>query len=188
MKKLNLGCGEIKKEDYVNIDWQSSVNPDVQHDLNIVPYPFPDSYFDLIEADHVLEHLDKPFLIMKELHRLMKPGGKLVIRVPHFSRGFTHAEHCHGFDVTFPYYFNPKFTKSGYFGVEFEVTFIELHWLAFFHLLENIGYSNFSIVLLRSINKIISLLANLNKNFCSRIWCYWVGGFDEVEFRFICKK
>ena len=120
-KKLNLGCGEDHKEGYVNLDWSPLAKPDVVHDLNAIPYPFPDSSFDLIEAFHVLEHLDKPFKVMGEMHRMLKPGGTLHVKVPHFSRGFTHAEHAHGFDVTFPLYFNKNFTKSGYFGVYFSL-------------------------------------------------------------------
>lgn len=188
IKKLNLGCGERKKPGYINIDWNSEVEPEVVHDLNKLPYPLEDNSFDLIEASHVLEHLDKPFLIMKELHRLLKPNGKLTIKVPHFSRGFTHAEHTHGFDVTFPLYFNKNFTKSGYTGTEFELKKLELRWLANQHLLPSLGYGKTIISILNFINKLISFLANLNVNFCSRIWCYSVGGFDEIEFKFICKK
>jgi len=188
IKKLNLGCGERKKAGFINIDWNKETKPDILHDLNIFPYPFEDNYFDLIEASHILEHLDKPFLVMKELHRLLKPNGILIIKVPHFSRGFTHAEHTHGFDVTFPLYFNKNFTISGYVGVEFKIVKLELHWLAFQRLLPAMGYRKITILFLNFINKIISFLANLNVNFCSRIWCYWVGGFDEIEFKFSCLK
>lgn len=187
-KKLNLGSGEFKEEGYINVDWQASAQPDIVHDLNILPYPFVDNSFNLIKASHVLEHLDKPFAVMKELHRLLESGGKLVVKVPHFSRGFTHAEHSHGFDVTFPLYFNKSFTKSGYFGVEFELEKLRLNWLAFFHLLPSLGYKKPTIALLKALNVVISFLANLSPNFCSRIWCYWVGGFDEIEFNFICRK
>lgn len=187
-KKLNLGCGEVKKEGYVNLDRQISVKPDIIHDLNIFPYPFLDSHFDLIEAFHILEHLDRPFLAMKELHRILKPGGRLIIKVPHFSRGFTHAEHAHGFDITFPLYFNKNFTKSGFFGVEFRLEKMKLHWSAFFHLLPNFGYGKITIGILKIADKLISFLANVSPTFCSRIWCYWVGGFDEIEFEFTCCK
>lgn len=188
MKKLNLGCGETKKEGYVNVDWQSLTNPDVIHDLNSLPYPFGDNSFDLIEAFHILEHLDKPFVTMREIHRILKHGGKAIIKVPHFSRGFTHAEHSRGFDVTFPLYFNKNFTKSGFYGVEFDLEKMEIHWLAFFHLLPSMGYGNLIISVLRVVNKFISALANLSAPFASRIWCFWVGGFDEIEFHFVCKK
>jgi len=188
MNKLNLGAGGLIKPGYLNIDWNVLTKPDVQHDLNVLPYPFSDNYFDLVEADHVLEHLDKPFLVMTEIHRILKPGGELIIKVPHFSRGFTHAEHSHGFDVTFPLYFNKNFIKHGYFGVDFEIKKMELSWLAFFHLLPGLGYSQNLISFLKLINRIISKLANLNPNFCSRIWCYWVGGFEEIKFDFICLK
>lgn len=187
-KKLNLGAGESKKEGYVNLDWNPLAEPDVAHDLNVIPYPFPDNSFDLVEASHVLEHLDKPFAIMKELHRILKPGGRLEIKVPHFSRGFTHAEHAHGFDVTFPLYFNKNFTKSGYIGVDFELREQEMRWMAFFHLLPYMGYGNFLVALLRIINSAISFMANLSPAFCSRVWCYWFGGFDEIRFSFKCLK
>jgi SAM-dependent methyltransferase len=182
--KLNVGCGETKKDGYVNLDWSPLVKPDVTHDLNVLPYPFPDNTFDLIEAYHVLEHLDKPFFIMKEFHRILKPGGTLHLRVPHFSRGFTHAEHAHGFDITFPLYFMQSFTKSGFFGVEFKLELMKFHWLAFFHLLPALGYGSTTIALLRGVNAIISWFANLSPAFTSRIWCFWVGGFDELEFIF----
>lgn len=188
MKKLNLGCGEFKKEGYINLDWQSLVKPDVAHDLNKFPYPFEDNHFDLIEADHILEHLDKVFDVMKELRRLLKPGGKLIIRVPHFSRGFTHVEHVHGFDITFPLYFDKNFTKSGYFGIDFQLERMKLKWLASFHLLPYVGINKGLVVILRFFNTIVSFLANLSPKLCSRFWCYWLGGFEEIEFYFICKK
>lgn len=187
-KKLNLGCGEDKKEGYINLDRQGMVRPDVMHDLNVLPYPFPDNTFDLVEASHILEHLDKPLSVMAEINRLLKPGGELIVKVPHFSRGFTHAEHTHGFDITFPLYFNQKFTKSGYFGIDFVLVKRELHWLAFFHLLPAMGYNQVTIGLLKIVNSAVSFLANLSPNFCSRLWCFWVGGFEEIEFHFTCKK
>lgn len=183
-KKLNLGSGEVYKDGYVNLDWNTVAKADVYHNLNLLPYPFEDNTFDEIIAHHILEHLDRPFQVMKELHRILKPNGILHIQVPHFSRGFTHAEHAHGFDISFPKYFDKNFTKSGFFGVEFELKKMELHWLAFFDLLPYYGYSPFVIRLLGMVNNFISALANFNIHLCSRIWCYWVGGFDEIEFVF----
>ncbi len=186
--KLNLGCGEDKKEGYVNLDFHDHVKPDVVHNLNDLPYPFPDNSFELIEAFHILEHLDRPFSVMQELHRILKPGGTLHIKVPHFSRGMTHSEHKSGFDVIFPYYFNKNFTKSGFYGVEFVHKKTELHWMTFFHLMKHMGVSPITVTVLRGVNFVITGLANMGQNFCSRIWCFWVGGFEEIEFELLCKK
>jgi SAM-dependent methyltransferase len=185
LTKLNLGAGAEKKEGYLNVDWTSLTNPDVQLDLNVFPYPFADNSFELVEAFHVLEHLDRPFAVMKEIRRILKPGGRLHIKVPHFSRGFTHSEHAHGFDVTFPHYFNKRFLRWGYFGVDFDLEKMELHWMAFFHLMPHMGYGPVVISSLKAVNSIVSLAANLSPALCSRIWCYWVGGFEEIEFVFI---
>jgi|SRR3989344_188865 len=188
LKKLNLGCGEDKKEGYVNVDFHSHVKPDVVHDLNVVPYPFAESTFDLVEAYHVLEHLDKPFVVMKELHRILKPGGTIHIKVPHFSRGFTHPEHKSGFDLMFPFYFNKNFTKSGYFGVDFKHVKSELHWAAHKHLYAAVGVPKPIILIVFGLNTFLNALARLSPNLCSRLWCFWVGGFEEVEFVLTCEK
>jgi SAM-dependent methyltransferase len=186
LKKLNLGCGIYRKEGYVNLDWDEKVKPDVVHDFNEFPYPFSDNTFDLVEAIHVIEHLDRPFSVMAELHRILKPGGLLIIKVPHFSRGFTHAEHAHGFDVTFPLYFDKKFASkfSGYTGTDFRVEKISMKWSAFHHLLADVGYGKVIIGIFKILNFVFSFFANLSPNFCSRIWCFWVGGFEEIEFQF----
>ena len=184
MLKINLGCGVDKKVGYVNVDWSPLVGADIAHDLNSYPYPFEAGSCGLIEAFHVLEHLEKPFQTMAEFHRMLAPGGVLHIKVPHFSRGMTHAEHEHGFDVTFPLYFNENFTKSGYYGVPFKLESMRLSWLAMFHLLPYMGYGRATIGVLRAVNAVVSGLANLSPAFASRIWCFWVGGFDEIEFVF----
>lgn len=186
--KLNLGSAGRKKEGYINVDWMSIVKPDVEHDLNIYPYPFEDNQFDLVEAFHILEHLDRPFLVMKEINRITKNGGRVRIKVPHFSRAMGHSEHFHGFDVTFPNYFSANFQDLGYFGTDFELESMKLNWFAFPHILNKMGHGSVTIYTLKIMNLLINFLANLSPSFCSRVWCFWVGGFEEIEFNFICRK
>ncbi len=186
--KINFGAAGFKKEGFVNVDWQAIVKPDVEHNLNVFPYPFETGSAELIEAFHVIEHLDRPFDVMKEFHRILAPGGKMIIKVPHFSRTMTHPEHFHGFDVTFPNYFNKRYVSVGYFGTELTLESMTISWLAFFHILREMGYSETMITVLRGANVFISFLANLSPNFASRIWCFWVGGFDEIEFVFTKPK
>lgn len=86
MKRLNLGCGEDIKEGFINLDNTKNKGVNVVHDLNKTPYPFKNEEFDEIYASHVLEHLDGDwFKIIKELNRILKKGGILIVKVPHFS-------------------------------------------------------------------------------------------------------
>lgn len=132
--------------------------------------------------DHVLEHLSDVFGIMKQVHRILESKGKVEIRVPHFSRGFTHPEHQRSFDVTFPEYMNPKF-PGGYIGVPFKNLSVKLSWMIRFDLKEPY-VSKWQILVLKVLNKVISFFANLSPTVCSRFWCYYVGGFEQVEFIF----
>lgn len=81
---INLGCGERKLKGFLNVDIIG--DPDLRHDLNEFPYPFSDGSIKHIRMDYVLEHL-KPYpdVILKELHRILRDGGDIYIRVPHFS-------------------------------------------------------------------------------------------------------
>ena len=182
MKKLNLGCGEFKKEGYVNLDISETCYPDIVHNLETFPYPFDNDDFELIELNHLLEHLSEPFKVMSELHRLLKPEGLLVIRVPHFSRAMTHPQHKRGFDVTFPYYFDKNFL-GGYTGVPFRCERMKLHWFAQKYLMKKMLHP-FIYHLAAGTGIIIDLFANLSPILCSRVWCFWVGGFYEIEYVF----
>ena len=185
-RKLNLGSGQFPKEGFINVDYYSISTPDITHDLNQIPYPFEDNYFELAEADHVLEHLAEPFKVMGELRRICAPGALLHIRVPHFSRGFTHADHKRGFDVTFPYYFNPKFAP-GYQGMPLDLVKMRLTWFAQPYMKKSV-LSAPLVFLGQALGIVIDFFANLSPWLCSRLWCYWVGGFEEIEFIFRVNK
>ncbi len=99
MKKLNFGCGEKILPRYVNVDIVKLPGVDIVINLNKTPYPFRDNEFDEIEADNVIEHLDNFIEVMQELQRILKPGGKIRIKVPHFSShdAWAHPQHTRAF-------------------------------------------------------------------------------------------
>jgi SAM-dependent methyltransferase len=85
--KLNLGCGFNKLDGYVNVDKFAACAPDRVVDLEQSPWPFETSSVDEIRMTHVLEHLgataDGFMAIVKELHRVCRPGALISIEVPH---------------------------------------------------------------------------------------------------------
>ena len=111
MKKiLDLGCGNQKREGAIGIDINPDTNADIIHDLNTYPYPFEGSTFEIIYADNVIEHLDNVVNVMEELHRISKPEGIIIIKVPYFrSRyAFIDPTHKHYFTVESFTYFDPS--------------------------------------------------------------------------------
>ena len=83
--KLNLGCGQHALEGYINVDKYGQ--PDLRHDLESFPWPWPDASVSEILLNHTLEHLgqDTPtFLkIFQELYRICRGGALIHIAVPH---------------------------------------------------------------------------------------------------------
>jgi methionine biosynthesis protein MetW len=51
-------------------------------DLNREPLPFPAGYFDAVTILAVLEHVFDPYAMMREIARVLSPGGEFVIAVP----------------------------------------------------------------------------------------------------------
>jgi SAM-dependent methyltransferase len=54
----------------------------LQHDV-AEPFPFEDESFDVIWCSEVLEHLFDPAFALREMHRVMAPGGRLLVTVPY---------------------------------------------------------------------------------------------------------
>ncbi len=46
---------------------------------------FPDAYFDIAASYHVIEHVPSPRAELRELHRIVKPGGWLVMETPNIA-------------------------------------------------------------------------------------------------------
>ncbi len=46
----------------------------------------PDSRFDTVVCHQVLEHVRNPSGALREIHRVLKPGGTLILSAPHLSR------------------------------------------------------------------------------------------------------
>lgn len=46
---------------------------------------YPNGFFDRVILWHVLEHLPDPRETLTEIHRVLKPGGRVVVAVPNFS-------------------------------------------------------------------------------------------------------
>lgn len=114
MEKLNLGCGKDIKEDWINLDLTEREGVDVAHDLNKLPLPFENDKFDIILCKDVLEHVNYHPLI-NDIHRILKSGGLLIIRVPHFTSKSNYGDptHINQFSVNTFYYFTDE-KKYGY--------------------------------------------------------------------------
>jgi SAM-dependent methyltransferase len=46
---------------------------------------FPDNSFDVVTAWHVVEHLQDPHALVREVQRILRPGGLFVVEVPNFA-------------------------------------------------------------------------------------------------------
>lgn len=98
MKDLLIGAGtnhdrriKTDRQDWdelVTLDMDPSLKPDVCHDLDLLPYPFPDNEFDEIHAYEVLEHFGSQgdwrgfFAQFTEFHRILKKDGLFCATVP----------------------------------------------------------------------------------------------------------
>ena len=111
---LDLGAGVKKYPGSIAVDSNPVTNPEVLHDLNVIPYPFESSSVDEVRLDNVLEHLDDVIAIITEIYRISKPGAKVVISVPYFRGRFAFIDptHRHFFTVDSMTYFDPEHEHS----------------------------------------------------------------------------
>jgi SAM-dependent methyltransferase len=99
---LDLGCGIGNSADMffkmnANITWTGvdiENSPEVmqreRQDLNFITFdgvklPFPNNYFDLIYCKQVFEHVRYPEPLLKEIQRVLTPGGFFIGSTSHLE-------------------------------------------------------------------------------------------------------
>jgi len=174
MNILDLGCGKTKYPKSIGIDINKKSDADIFFNIE-KGIPFPQDQFDLTYCAHTLEHTDpkKLVYILKEMHRVTKKGGRIIIRVPHFSSHGAASNPTHlrqGFSSQLFYYFQTENENPDFEKINFEVIKIRLK------------KSRTRFILWNSFFSFLEFFANLRPLFCEVFWVYWFGGFDEIEF------
>ncbi len=91
---LDLGCGNRKHAGAVGINNIKLPGVDVVHNLN-KGIPFADNSVDQVYAQHFLEHVDDLVFMMKEIYRVLRPGGTLEIEVPYYASHYAFCDPTH---------------------------------------------------------------------------------------------
>lgn len=87
---------ELPNIDYTTADLESPL-ADVKMDVHCIP--FENQSFDVVFCNHVMEHVDDDILAMKEIYRVLRPGGWAIIQSP---QDFTWEETLEDPSITDP--------------------------------------------------------------------------------------
>jgi SAM-dependent methyltransferase len=94
---LDVGCGTAWLNehfpDYVGIDVSEAAVAHARelgrealvHDVE-QPFPFPDASFDAVVVKDLLEHVLDPVAVVREVHRVLRPGGRVFASSPDAQR------------------------------------------------------------------------------------------------------
>jgi len=101
--------GQVTNKAYAQLD----------HECDLTEIPVPDASYDLVLCTQVLEHVPDPMAVLREFHRVLKPGGQAYLSAPFF-----YAEH------ETPYDFH-RFTQFAWRRMAAETGFKvkEIKWL-----------------------------------------------------------
>lgn len=92
---IELGCGPNNQSGVIGIDIFAFDGVDYVADLEKgIPF-LDDNSVDMIRSRHLLEHIENFEFLMKEIHRVLKPGGKKIAIVPHFSNPYYYSDYTH---------------------------------------------------------------------------------------------
>lgn len=107
--KLDIGCGNKKRDGFIGLDKVSLPTVDFVCDLEKEKIPIKDNSVKEIHSRHFLEHTENLVNIMDELWRVSCNHGKVVIVVPYYNSigAFTDPTHKRFFTYnTFKYFTN----------------------------------------------------------------------------------
>lgn len=113
--KIDLACGQHKRDGYFGIDYVKTDASDYVHDLTVYPWPIADGVVEELHSSHYVEHIpmveidgqDALFRFMDEAYRILRkpkgepgdddyvPGGEFLIIHPYLKsvRAFQDPTH-----------------------------------------------------------------------------------------------
>ena len=72
----------FKKQKNLNYVTGDLLSPWAEHHFDAHEIPFEDNSFDVVMANHLLEHVEDDRKVMREFHRVMRSGGWGIFQVP----------------------------------------------------------------------------------------------------------
>jgi len=180
--RLDFGCGDSRHPDCtIGVDRRKCSGATIVWDAP-PPLPMESGSCEFIHTAQTLEHLSREELYqwMREFHRLLSVGGVLHIRVPHFSStaAWSSLDHVRSFGIySFSAYDDAGHKHFPFFG-GWTIKSTKLYYSGSGLIL---GKRRVVGRLYYLAGRILDYLANLDPFLCERVWCYWVGGFSDVE-------
>ena len=83
----------------------------LDYESDILTIPVPDGSFDVVLCTEVLEHVPEPILAVKEMARILKREGRLLLTAPLGS--FLHQEPYHFYGGYTPYWYRKFLPEAG---------------------------------------------------------------------------
>jgi len=182
MKILNLGSGENILPDCINVDIIPYNGVNQIKDLTIYPWPWKDGTVDGVYASHIIEHQFDQKQFILECHRILKKGGFLRIKVPHSSN--ISAVGCLGHYRTYSYdTLNDYLGRDFYYLGKQKFKTVEQKLLWWYEIPDTQKeLPKWMIPIIKTVDYVLTRLANISPRVCENLWCYWVGGFREVVY------
>lgn len=118
---LDIGGGKRQLDDprYLNLEYSKHDEPDIFGDATRLP--FKDDTIDFIYTAAVLEHINNPIRAGREMHRVLKPGGKLLANSAFMQPVHSEGQHffnhtIYGIDYVFNQFAEKKLSWGGSFS------------------------------------------------------------------------
>jgi ubiquinone/menaquinone biosynthesis C-methylase UbiE len=93
---IELGCGNGKKNaSAIGIDLLDYPGVDLVGDVFEILQALPDACVDAVYSYHFVEHIDDLERLLRELERVVRPGGTLDFVAPHFSNPYFYSDPTH---------------------------------------------------------------------------------------------
>lgn len=85
---LDAGAGSMPyRKHFEHVTYEAAdfrAAPGITYVCDIADIPVEDERFDLVLASQLLEHVKNPISVLKEFHRVLKPGGTAWVSAPFF--------------------------------------------------------------------------------------------------------